>query len=169
MRLCSRPSVLLALPLAFVLHAPAAPLPPPQTAEVRPAAARATPIHLALTVTDPDGRPVTKLTQQNFTLLEDSRPQAILSLSKDDVPASIGILFDVSASVEKLPPGASRRPPVPEGFQPAGRVFPDRIQRQPRAACRLHFRREISNPISANFRPAIALPFSTLCGSASKP
>ncbi|MGB6904011.1 MAG: VWA domain-containing protein [Acidobacteriaceae bacterium] len=71
---------------------------------MRPAAARATPIHLALTVTDPDGRPVTKLTQQNFTLLEDSRPQAILSLSKDDVPASIGILFDVSASVEKSLP-----------------------------------------------------------------
>src|ERR1700746_1865501 len=51
------------------------------------------------TVTDADGHLVTDLNKKNFHLFEDNVEQEILAFSKEDVPASIGILFDTSGSM----------------------------------------------------------------------
>lgn len=50
-------------------------------------------------VTDSYGHPVPNLERQNFRLFEDNIEQEILTFSNEDVPASIGLLFDTSASM----------------------------------------------------------------------
>jgi Ca-activated chloride channel family protein len=50
-------------------------------------------------VSDAYGHLVSNLEKQNFRLLEDSVEQEILTFSTEDVPASIGILFDTSGSM----------------------------------------------------------------------
>lgn len=58
---------------------------------------------IPVTVTDPLGRLVTGLAKENFTLFEDNHPQEIVSLSNEDMPVSVGLVFDCSASMgEKL-------------------------------------------------------------------
>src|SRR5690242_8804082 len=52
-----------------------------------------------VTVTDAYGHLVTDLEKQNFRLFEDNVEQEILTFSKEDVPASIGLLFDTSGSM----------------------------------------------------------------------
>ena len=55
-------------------------------------------------VTDHDGRPVTGLDKNRFQLWEDKIQQEIRYVSVDDLPISLGIVFDVSSSMaEKLP------------------------------------------------------------------
>jgi Ca-activated chloride channel family protein len=51
------------------------------------------------TVTDPMNRLVTGLEKENFTLLENNKPQSIKTFSCEDVPVSIGIIFDLSGSM----------------------------------------------------------------------
>ena len=51
-------------------------------------------------VTDRKGRIVPGLRRENFRLLEDGAPQDIVSLSTEDVPASVGLVFDVSGSMK---------------------------------------------------------------------
>lgn len=51
------------------------------------------------TVTDPNGRLVTGLDQSNFRIFEDGKEQEILHFSSEDVPVSIGMIFDVSQSM----------------------------------------------------------------------
>ncbi|MGC2637047.1 MAG: VWA domain-containing protein [Acidobacteriaceae bacterium] len=100
MRLCSRPCFSLALllfagPVALKAQSAAnfaAPLPRPHA------------VLLPLLVTDDSGRAVTSLTRKNFSVTEDGRPEAISSLSSDDAPRSIGILLDLSGSMEKALP-----------------------------------------------------------------
>ncbi|HEV2289722.1 MAG TPA: VWA domain-containing protein [Candidatus Acidoferrales bacterium] len=56
-----------------------------------------------VTVTDPYGRLVTGLSQDNFQVYEDGREQEIMRFEEDDVPISIGVIFDVSGSMaEKI-------------------------------------------------------------------
>jgi Ca-activated chloride channel homolog len=50
-------------------------------------------------VTDPYGRIVSNLEKKNFRLFEDNVEQEILTFSNEDVPASIGLLFDTSGSM----------------------------------------------------------------------
>jgi Ca-activated chloride channel family protein len=50
-------------------------------------------------VSDAYGHLVSNLEKQNFRLLEDNVEQEILTFSTEDVPASIGILFDTSGSM----------------------------------------------------------------------
>jgi len=50
-------------------------------------------------VTDASGHPVPNLQKKNFRLFEDNVEQEILSFSNEDVPASIGLLFDNSGSM----------------------------------------------------------------------
>ena len=50
-------------------------------------------------VTDADGRVVSGLQKKNFRLFEDNVEQEILTFSNEDVPASIGLLFDTSGSM----------------------------------------------------------------------
>ncbi|MGA3176633.1 MAG: VWA domain-containing protein [Candidatus Acidiferrum sp.] len=61
-----------------------------------------TDVDLALvnvTVTDPYNRLVTGLETDNFRVFEDSIEQEIVSFSSEDVPISIGVIFDFSGSM----------------------------------------------------------------------
>ncbi len=61
-----------------------------------------TDVDLALvnvTVTDPYNRLVTGLEQDNFRVSEDGVEQEIVSFSAEDVPISIGVIFDFSGSM----------------------------------------------------------------------
>src|SRR5713226_4680135 len=50
-------------------------------------------------VNDADGHVVANLGRKNFHLFEDNAEQEILTFSREDVPASIGLLFDTSGSM----------------------------------------------------------------------
>lgn len=52
-----------------------------------------------MTVTDPNDRVVTGLEKQNFRIFEDGREQEIVTFSSEDVPISIGVIFDMSGSM----------------------------------------------------------------------
>src|SRR2546425_6657818 len=47
-----------------------------------------------VTVTDPFNRLVTGLEQENFRVFEDSAEQEVVHFSSEDVPISIGVIFD---------------------------------------------------------------------------
>ena len=51
------------------------------------------------TVTDPNNRFVTGLEKEHFQVFEDRVQQKITEFSNEDVPTSIGLLFDVSSSM----------------------------------------------------------------------
>jgi Ca-activated chloride channel homolog len=50
-------------------------------------------------VTDPYGRLVTGLEQDNFRVFEDGTEQEVVHFSSEDVPISIGVIFDMSGSM----------------------------------------------------------------------
>jgi Ca-activated chloride channel homolog len=52
-----------------------------------------------VTVTDPYGRLVTGLEQDSFRVFEDNSEQEIVRFSSEDVPISIGVIFDMSGSM----------------------------------------------------------------------
>jgi Ca-activated chloride channel homolog len=52
-----------------------------------------------ISVTDPYGRLVTGLEQENFRVFEDNSEQEIVRFSSEDVPISIGVIFDMSGSM----------------------------------------------------------------------
>ncbi|MEK6396805.1 MAG: VWA domain-containing protein [Terriglobus sp.] len=52
-----------------------------------------------MTVTDDQNRLVTGLEKENFYVYEYNQPQSIRSFSTDDAPISIGIIFDLSGSM----------------------------------------------------------------------
>ena len=52
-----------------------------------------------MSVTDPYGRLVTGLEQENFRVFEDNIEQEIVRFSSEDVPISIGVIFDMSGSM----------------------------------------------------------------------
>lgn len=53
-------------------------------------------ITLTLTITDKSGRYVGGLRKEQITVLDQERPQEIISLTKSDLPDSVGFLFDAS-------------------------------------------------------------------------
>ena len=57
-------------------------------------------VTLTITVTDPYNRLVTGLDRQHFEIFEDKVKQTIEFFSDDDVPVSLGIVFDVSGSMK---------------------------------------------------------------------
>lgn len=58
-----------------------------------------------VTVNDAYGHLVANLEKKNFQLFEDTVEQEILTFSREDVPASIGLLFDTSQSMsDKMEP-----------------------------------------------------------------
>jgi len=70
--------------------------------KIRPGKVIRTDVDLALvnvTVTDPYNRLVTGLEPDNFRVFEDSVEQEIVSFSAEDVPISIGVVFDFSGSM----------------------------------------------------------------------
>jgi Ca-activated chloride channel homolog len=69
---------------------------------IRPGKVIRADVDLALvnvTVTDPFNRLVTGLDQDNFRVFEDNVEQEIVSFSSEDVPISIGVIFDFSGSM----------------------------------------------------------------------
>ena len=52
-----------------------------------------------ITVTDPYGRLVTGLEKENFRIYEDGVEQEVATFSSEDVPISIGVIFDMSGSM----------------------------------------------------------------------
>jgi Ca-activated chloride channel family protein len=59
-------------------------------------------VNLALvnvTVTDPLNRLVTGLEKENFRIYEDGVEQEVVTMSSEDVPVSIGLIFDMSGSM----------------------------------------------------------------------
>ena len=53
-----------------------------------------------VTVTDHDGRTVEGLRADDFNIFDDRKPQKIVSFSSDDAPCSIGLLLDISGSMQ---------------------------------------------------------------------
>lgn len=51
------------------------------------------------TVSDPNDRLVTGLEKENFRVFEDGKEQEIATFSSEDVPISIGVIFDMSGSM----------------------------------------------------------------------
>jgi Ca-activated chloride channel homolog len=78
--------------------------PPKQagTAQVSPKEGIKVDVNLALvnvTVTDPLNRLVTGLEKENFRVYEDGVEQEVVTMSSEDVPVSIGLIFDMSGSM----------------------------------------------------------------------
>ena len=87
--------VLLAPPL-FPQQKPAEDLPPPITVDVDI-------VNILASVHDKHGGLIANLSKDDFTVLEDGKPQAIKYFTREtDVPLTIGLLVDVSASQRNL-------------------------------------------------------------------
>lgn len=74
----------------------------PDTVQIKPNEGIKVDVSLALvnvTVTDPLNRLVTGLERENFRVFEDGVEQEIVTLSSEDVPISIGLIFDMSGSM----------------------------------------------------------------------
>jgi Ca-activated chloride channel homolog len=81
---------------------PVQPSKPPAVAEKKQGEGIKVDVNLALvniTVTDPLNRLVTGLEKENFRVYEDGTEQEIVTLSSEDVPVSIGVIFDMSGSM----------------------------------------------------------------------
>lgn len=53
-----------------------------------------------VTVTDPMNRLVTGLEKENFVVMEGKEPQQVQHFSSEDAPLSLGVIFDVSSSMD---------------------------------------------------------------------
>lgn len=94
-------SLLAALALAQA-PGPEKPNAPPAQPALKPDKAIQMNVELALvnvTVTEPFNRPVTGLEKENFRAFEDGVEQEIVHFSSEDVPVSIGVIFDLSGSM----------------------------------------------------------------------
>ena len=89
----------------------AAPPPPPPAKDAPPAVQQgggvSRPLHMdvnlvliPLTVTDQQDRLVTGLEKENFAIFDNNVPQTIKSFATEDAPLSIGIVFDLSGSMQ---------------------------------------------------------------------
>jgi VWFA-related protein len=77
-----------------------------------------------MNVTDPNDRLVTGLEKENFRVFEDGREQEIVTFSSEDVPISIGVIFDMSGSMaDKDRQGTAGSRAIPEDGKPARRIF----------------------------------------------
>ncbi len=75
-------------------------LPTPDTPGESPVRLDTDLVTLTVTVTDPYNRLVTGLDRQHFQVFEDKVKQSIEFFNDDDVPVSMGIVFDVSGSMK---------------------------------------------------------------------
>src|SRR4051795_10054182 len=53
-----------------------------------------------VTVTDRKGKSITDLRREQFQILDDSTPVEIVSFSREEAPVSIGIVLDLSGSMQ---------------------------------------------------------------------
>ncbi len=82
-----------------------------------------------VTVTDPYNRLVTGLEPDNFRVFEDNVEQEVVTFSAEDVPISIGVIFDFSGSMANKV-GKAREAAVQffKTANAAGRIFPGQLQ-----------------------------------------
>src|SRR6202050_3008415 len=96
-------TVLLAAPCRAQEPHPARAAPPPtDTFKIQQGKPIRTETQITLvgaSVTDPLGRLVTGLEQENFRVFEDGVEQEVVQFSSEDVPVSIGVIFDMSGSM----------------------------------------------------------------------
>jgi Ca-activated chloride channel homolog len=104
---CAAPAILVSSLLATpsraqeTLPGPTAP-PPSDSVKIEKGQPLRTETQITLvgaSVTDPLGRLVTGLQQENFRVFEDGVEQEIVRFSSEDVPVSIGVIFDMSGSM----------------------------------------------------------------------
>ena len=106
-------------------------------------------VNMLASVRDKRGGLVANLEKNDFTVLEDGKPQAIKYFTREtDLPLTIGLLIDVSGSQETcidiersaavavLLPGAAQE----------GRGLPDQLRRGIRTAAGLHQLRRAAEP-----------------------
>lgn len=91
---------LFAQPLSLAVRAPKGPEGALAEASTHVIRADVNLVLVPTVVTDRKGATVTGLTRDNFTVLEDRVPQSIVSLSNQDTPCSIGIVLDLSGSMQ---------------------------------------------------------------------
>ena len=92
-------------------------------------------INVTATVTDGTGRFVRGLTQDDFRVFDDGRPQPITHFSAERVPVSIGIVIDASGSMDGEKIEAARDALdrfLTQLLDPADEVFLYRFDNQPR-------------------------------------
>ena len=82
-----------------VLAQQAEPTPPPDEDPSRPVNVKTDLVTLTLTVTDLYGRYVSGLKQDAFNISDNGEQQEITFFSDSDAPVSVGILFDISGSM----------------------------------------------------------------------
>jgi len=97
---------LLTATVSAQVEGPAKPASPPeeQTIQQQKSTGKNIKMDVALalvnvTVTDPYNRLVTGLEKEHFRVIEDGVPQEVVSFSAEDVPISIGVVFDMSGSM----------------------------------------------------------------------
>ena len=104
-RLCALALVVCALLAAPVFSQDQGPVQPPKQSDepkIKPGEGIKVDVNLALvnvTVTDPLNRLVTGLEKENFRVYEDGVEQEVVTMSSEDVPVSIGLIFDMSGSM----------------------------------------------------------------------
>src|SRR4051812_48332980 len=72
---------------------------PPPADQAKPFSAGITRVVLYATVRQNNGGFVADLRQEDFTILEDGKPQEIVTFRREDVPVAIGLLVDNSQSM----------------------------------------------------------------------
>src|SRR3982751_1474641 len=94
----------LILSLAVFSNAQTTPKPtPPPSDEGEVIKVNSRLVVVPVSVTNPDGEPVLGLTPKDFRVLEENKPQVIDNVGNADVvPLEIGLLIDVSGSVNPL-------------------------------------------------------------------
>ncbi len=93
---------ILTLPTLAQVAGPSKPTAPPEEPSIKGGKPIRQEVELALvnvTVTDPYNRLVTGLEKENFRVYEDGTEQEIVNFSSEDVPISIGLIFDSSGSM----------------------------------------------------------------------
>lgn len=89
----------LAAPVRAQSRGPIEYQPPPKKSGEADIRSTANLVLVPCTVTDPYDRLVTGLDEDNFRVFENNREQEIQYFAADDVPISIGVIFDVSGSM----------------------------------------------------------------------
>ena len=96
--------LLVALPVAIVARAARSQTPQENSAEKKPGQTLKVDVDLVLvnaTVTDQLNRYVSGLESQHFQIWEDKVEQKVEYFNAQDVPISVGIIFDVSGSMKE--------------------------------------------------------------------
>lgn len=85
--------------LALLLYGTAADLKAQRNSSPATFRANAQMVLVPVTVTDHNGKTIEGLHAENFTVLDDQKPQEIVSLAREDSPCSVGLVLDSSGSM----------------------------------------------------------------------